>query len=577
MVDAVASFIEHFFLDFLALVVIAIIAIAIYDRFIQRKHQLLINYPFIGRFRYFFEAVREPFRQYFGGEEFYESRDKIDWVYDAAKDKSGFISFAPSQPQPNPKFLIQNANAPLNDDEVSDDFSVIFGNERPKPFKTRSIVARSAMSDGAISPEGTRAFVKGAYEGGFPINSGEGSVTTNFFFTHKCACSMNKKDSYLEIVPLGGFHAFFYRLTKLLGNRYLAINNARKLLLSEDEADTYIFDEDSLAFFRPNWNAPLENFPKEVPEDMPDIIFQLSSGLYGARDKDGNFDEERYQKTMAFCRMTEIKLAQGAKQTGGKLVANKVTPAIAYYRGVEPYKNLYSPNRFPYAHSIEELFDFVARLQELSKKPVGIKIVISSKKNFMEYAKEIKKRVLEDIPGVPDFITIDGGDGGSATAPLYLMDRVGLHVKDAVFIADSVLKELGVRDKLKLVASSKILTPDDVVITMCLGADFIQIARGFMLSAGCIRARMCSGEGSHQCPVGLATQDKKRRRSYLVYKQAGKVAAYHKNLLKGIKTIMAVMGVKHIDEFSKEKISFIDKNGFVYENVNRYFEQKIEA
>ena len=575
MVDAVASFLQKFFFDFLALLLIVIIAIAIYDRFIQRKHQLLINYPFIGRFRYFFEAVREPFRQYFGNEEFYESRDKIDWVYDVAKNKSGFISFSPSQPQPNPKFLIQNANSPLNDDEVSDDFSVMFGEEREKPFISKSIVGRSAMSDGAISPEGTRAFVKGAFEGEFPINSGEGSVTTNFFFTHKCK---GKEDAvYLDIVPLGALHGFFYRITKLFGNRYMAINIARKMLLDPNEEETYIFDEEALVFFRPNWNAPLENFPKEVPEDMPDIIFQLSSGLYGARDKDGNFDEERYQKTMAFCRMTEIKLAQGAKQTGGKLVANKVTPAIAYYRGVEPYKNLYSPNRFPFAHSIEELFDFVARLQKLSQKPVGIKIVISSKKNFMEYAKEIKKRVLEDIPGVPDFITIDGGDGGSATAPLYLMDRVGLHVKDAVFIADSVLKELGVRDKLKLVASSKILTPDDVVITMCLGADFIQIARGFMLSAGCIRARMCSGEGSHQCPVGLATQDKKRRRSYLVYKQAQKVASYHKNLLKGVKTIMAVMGVKHKDQLTKEKISFIDKNGFIYENVNRYFEQKIEA
>ena len=573
MIDAVASFIQDFFLDFLALVVIAVIAIAIYDRFIQRKHQLLINYPFIGRFRYFFEAVREPFRQYFGNEEFYESRDKIDWVYDAASGKNGYISFSPSQPQPNPKFLIQNANAPLNDDEVSDDFSVTFGKERDQPYTAKSIIGRSAMSDGAISPEGTRAFVKGAYEGGFPINSGEGSVTTNFFFTYKCS----NDASYLDIVPLGKFHGFFYRLTKLLGNSYIAINTARKILLKKNEEETYIFDEESLSFFRPNWDAPLESFPKEVPEDMPDIIFQLSSGLYGARDKDGNFDEERYQKTMAFCRMTEIKLAQGAKQTGGKLMAKKVTPAIAYYRGVEPYKNLYSPNRFPFAHSVEELFDFVARLQRLSGKPVGIKIVVSSKKNFMEYAKEIKKRVLENISGVPDFITIDGGDGGSATAPLYLMDRVGLHVKDAIFIADSVLKELGVRDRVKLIASSKILTPDDVVIAMCLGADFIQIARGFMLSGGCIRARMCSGEGSHQCPVGLATQDKKRRRSYLVYKQAAKIAAYHDNLLRGVKTVMAVMGAKHKEELSKEKISFIDKNGYIYENVNRYFEQKMEA
>jgi len=564
---------EEFLIDFLFLLVVVVVLIALYDRFIQRKHQLLINYPFIGRFRYFFEAVREPFRQYFGDETFYESRDKIDWVYNAAKDKHGFISFSPSQPQQNPKFIINNSNAPLNDDEVEEKLEVVFGEKHPQPFRAKSPIARSAMSDGAISPEGTRAFVKGAYDGGFTINSGEGSITSNFFFTH---CP-KKKQSYMQIVAIDGAYRLLYKTLRVVFNRYIAITTLKSMLLKGSEVDTYLFDEKQFLFFRPNWDAPLSEFPKEVPDDMPDIIYQISSGLYGARDKDGNFDEERYLKTISFCKMTEIKLAQGAKQTGGKLIGSKVTPAIAYYRGVEPYKDLYSPNRFPFAHTIEELFDFIARLQKLSSKPVGIKIVISSKKNFVEYAKEIKKRVMNNEDGVPDFITIDGGDGGSATAPLFLMDRVGLHVKDAIYVADSVLKEYGVREQLKLVASSKLLTPDDMVITMCLGADFIQVARGFMLSAGCIRARMCSGEGSHQCPVGLATQNKKLRKSYLVYKQSREVANYHKHLVAGIKTVMAVMGVKKLQELNKSKISFIDKNGYVFENVNRYFEHKEQS
>jgi glutamate synthase domain-containing protein 2 len=112
---------------------------------------------------------------------------------------------------------------------------------------------------------------------------------------------------------------------------------------------------------------------------------------------------------------------------------------------------------------------------------------------------------------------------------------------------------------------------------MALGADFIQIARGFMLSGGCIRARMCSGEGSHQCPVGLATQDEKRRKSYLVYKQASRIRNYHDSLLKGVKTILAVMGLKSVNELSKEMLSFVDKNGFIHENVNRYFAKKIKS
>ena len=557
---------EYFF-EFLAAVIVLII---IYDKYIQRKHQLLINYPLIGRFRYLFEMLREPFRQYFGDEDFYESKDKVDWVYSSARDKVTYASFSPTQPQPNPKFLINHANSPLNDDEVDENFSVTFGEKREFPFVTKSVVGRSAMSDGAISPEGTRAFTKGAYDGKFPINTGEGSLTSNFFFTHH-----EHDDKYMERFVIKGFHRMMFKFTRFFINNYIAITMARKILLDKDEEDTYIFDSDSLVFYRPNWRAPLENFPKQVPSDMPDIIFQMSSGLYGVRDKEGHFDEERYLKTMSFCRMTEIKLAQGAKQTGGKLMAEKVTPSIAYYRGVEPYKSLYSPNRFPYATSITELFDFVARLQKLSKKPVGIKLVISNKDNFEEYVKEIRRRVDEKLDGIPDFINIDGGDGGSATAPLYLMDRVGFHVKDALFLADKLLKEYGVRGELKLIGASKILTPDDLAITLALGADFVMIGRGFMMSAGCIRARMCSGAGSHNCPVGLATQKKSLRRTYLVYKHAAKVTNYHKNLLHGLRTVLAVMGKRNTSELESTNLSFIDRNGFIHEDIDRYYSKKI--
>jgi glutamate synthase domain-containing protein 2 len=548
-----------------------IISLVIYDKYIQREHQLLINYPAIGRFRYFFEALREPFRQYFGNEDFYESKDKVDWVYDVSNGNSAYASFSPNQPQPNPKFLIKHSNKPLNDDEIDNDFSVTFGKDKEKPFTTKSIISRSAMSDGALSPEATRAFAKGAFLGEFPINCGEGSLTTNFFITHK-----NRDDKYMSEIKIEGFNKTLYYFMKKVLNTYMAVGYFRKKLLGEKEQDTYIFDFDNLVFFRPNWDAPLENFPKEVPSDMPDIIFQMSSGLYGVRDKEGNFSEDRYLKTISFCKMTEIKLAQGAKQTGGKLIAKKVTHAIAYYRGIEPNKNIFSPNRFPYANSVEELFDFVARLQKLSKKPVGFKIVISAKDSFEEYAKEIKRRKDNNIAGIPDFITIDGGDGGSATAPLFLMDRVGFHIKDAVQIANNVLKDYDIREDVKLIASSKVLTPDDVIIAMSLGADFVSIARGFMLSGGCIRARMCSGEGSHSCPVGMATQDKNLRKSYLVYKQAEKIKNYHNGLLKGVKTTLAVMGMKNVSQLSSQNLTFIDRNGFIHTDVNRYFETKLK-
>ena len=557
---------------FWILFVVVIVAWYIHDKYVQREHQLLVNYPIIGRMRYFFEEVSEPFRQYFGDEKFYESKDKLDWVYKAARDKPNYASFSPSQPLPQPKFMIRHANIVLNDNEVENDFEVMFGERRKKPFISKSIIARSAMSDGSISPEGTRAFVQGSFIGGFPINSGEGGVTSNFFVTHE-----NYDEAYMKIVDSNSFYKNIKKVTKFFFNGSVAADVYRKLVFKNDpEAETYILDLNKKRFYRPNWDAPLEAFPKEVPADMPDIVFQISSGLYGARDKNGKFDADRYQKVMSFCQMTEIKLAQGAKQTGGKLSGQKVTPAIAYYRNVEAYKDVFSPNRFPFANSIEELFDFIGTLQELSQKPVGMKIVISDQENIEPYAKEIKRRVDAGIDAYPDYITLDAGSGGSATAPLEMMERVGLDVRDSVYLVDKILKEYGIRDKVRIVASGKILTPDDIIIVMSLGADFLQIARGFMMSAGCIRARYCSGTTGRQCPVGLATQDKSKRRKYFVFKHANYVANYHKNLLKNVKGLLAIMGLKNIKMLDQKKLLFVDKNSRVHDNLDEVFRRKLD-
>ncbi len=542
----------------------------IYDRFVQREHNLVINYPIIGRMRYFLEAVREPFRQYFGSEDVFDSRDKIEWVYKASRDKNTFISFSPSDPQKNPKFMLKHAFSPLNDDEVDNDFSVTFGADKPYPYVSKSIVSRSAMSDGAISPEGTKAFTIGAYNGGFPINTGEGALTTNFMITHN-----SYEDSYMEIIELTLWQKRLYKLFKKFFNRYFAINMMKKLLLPSGLEDTYNLDYKSMNFYRVNWDAPLEDFPKKVPTDMPDVILQVGSGLYGVRDKKGEFDPVRYQKVASFCAMTEIKLAQGAKQTGGKLTKNKVTEAIAYYRGVEPYKDLYSPNRFPYAHTVEELFDFVERLQGLSQKPVGFKIVVSDRDGFLPIAKEIQKR-REEGKVIPDFITIDGGEGGSATAPIELMERVGLNMKDAIYLVNGILKEYGVRNDIKLIASGKVLTPDNIIISMALGADMVSIGRGFMMSAGCIRAKVCSGANGHQCPVGLATQDSNKRKAYIVHKHAKGVENYHKHLLKNLKMILAVMGLKSVRELTPKHLMLVDENGYIQQDVKRYMGEKLE-
>ncbi|PLY09454.1 MAG: FMN-binding glutamate synthase family protein [Arcobacter sp.] len=557
---------------FIVLVVFCIVIFMwyVHDKYVQRTHQILVNYPIIGRLRFVFQEFREPFRQYFGDEKFYESMDKLDWVYSASRDKVNFSSFSPSQPLPKPKFMLRHVNIVLNDNEVDDDFSVTFGEKREKPFVTSSIIGRAPMSDGSISPEGTRAFVYGSQRGNFPINSGEGGLTSNFFVTHN---SYDK--SYMEIVRGSSFAYKMFKMAKIFFNEPVAIDFYRKHIFKNNkEADTYVFNKEKKCFYRPNWNASLESFPKNVPSDMPDIILQISSGLYGVRDKEGNFDMQRYKKQMSFCKMTEIKLAQGAKQTGGKLIAEKVTPSIAYYRNIEAHKDLFSPNRFPYATSNEELFDFIGTLQKASGKPVGIKIVVSDYDNIVPIAKEIKRRVDLNLP-FPDYISIDGGSGGSATAPLEMMERIGMDIRDALYLVDKVLKDHGVREHIKISASGKILTPDDVVITLCLGADFVQIARGFMMSAGCIRARYCSGATKHQCPVGLATQDIKKRRHYFVNKHSNYIKNYHNNVLKSMKSLLAVMGLKNIKQLNKEKLIFLDIDSKIHDDMDALFERRI--
>ena len=532
------------------LVVLVLFAIFVYDRFVQRKNQLLINYPLIGRMRYIFYFIREPMRQYFGDETFYDSFEKIEWINKVARNKNPYISFSPAKPYANEKWLFRHANIVKEPSEVEESLSVTFGESRETPFVTKSIIGRSAMSDGSISPEGTRAFARGSFYANFPINTGEGGLTSNFLATLKIDdCSRD----CLEVVRGNMLALGIKRVVNLFTNREIARRVYRKMVLRRKDRGTFIFDDEGMNYFRIDWSADLSHFPKEVPNTIPDITLQIGSGLYGVRDSNGEFDELRYKKVMRFCRMSEIKIAQGAKQTGGKLLASKVSEDIAYYRGVPAHKDLISPNRFPYANSIDELYNFIERLQKLSGKPAGFKVVISSKEQFEEYVQALAVRISSG-KDIPDFITIDGGDGGSATAPLEMMSRIGLSIKESLDIAVSTLKEYGLRDKIKIIAAEKVLTPDDVVELLCYGADFINIARGFMISAGCIRARECSGANGRHCPVGLATMNEAKRSKYLIGQKSKSIANYHNGLIEGIRELMAVMGKEKVSELSKEDI-----------------------
>ena len=536
----------------IVVLLVFLVHVAIYDRFIQRKNQLLINYPLIGRLRYLFYMLRNPMRQYFGDETYYDSFEKLQWINKVSANKSPYLSFSPTKPYGNQKTLFRHANFVKEVSEVQENFSVTFGKKRKEPFVSRSIIGRSAMSDGSISPEGTRAFSIGAYHGQFPINTGEGGLTSNFLAT------LNVEDcdstDYLQIMTGTWFAKTVYKVMRVLTNKEVSQRVYRKMVVRQKDNGSFIFDNIKLLYFRIDWSKDIELFPGVVPNSIPDITFQMGSGLYGVRDSEGKFDALRYQKVMRFARMTEVKLAQGAKQTGGKLLATKVSDDIAYYRGIPAHQDLISPNRFPYAKDMETFFNFISELQELSQKPVGFKIVISTKEDFELYAKALKVR-KDEGKNIADFITIDGGDGGSATAPLEMMSKIGLPIRESLKIANDSLIKYGLRDDIVIIAAEKVLTPDDVIELLCYGANFINIARGFMISAGCIRARECSGAGGRHCPVGLATMNEAKRSKYLVLQKAKYITNYHNELLHGIRSLMAVMGKTNVLQLSKEDLT----------------------
>ena len=536
---------------------IAALLVAVYDRYVQRTNQILVNYPLIGHLRYFFYLIRDPMRQYFGDEKYFDSFDKVEWVNRAAENKSLLFGYSPSLPYGRERILLRHSQHVLNLEEVQEEFSVTFGPSRLHPFRSRSVIGRSAMSDGAISPEATQAFARAAFNAHFPINTGEGGLTHNFLASHRCN---GERESYLQIESGTWFAKSVYYLIRFFFNRENAAAVYRRMVIPGSESETYSFDHEALAFFRIDWSQPLDHFPESVPDDLPDIVFQMGSGLYGVKDREGNFDPDRYRKVMRFCRMTEVKIAQGAKPSGGKLPAEKVTEYIAYYRGVEPYKAVISPNRFPYATTEGMLLEFIGTLQKLSGKPVGMKIAVSSRDGLEPLVRLMRER-MEQGESLPDFITVDGGDGGSGAAPLEMMSRTALPIHQALPVAGTLLREHGLRDAVKVIASEKVLTPDDAVVLFAMGADFVNIARGFMISAGCIRARHCSGADGKRCPVGLATMDKARRRSFLIQQKTKTIARYHDALLQGIRALLAVMGKERLAQLGREDLMTAEAHG----------------
>lgn len=288
-------------------------------------------------------------------------------------------------------------------------------------------------------------------------------------------------------------------------------------------------------------------------EGGADIIAQIGPAKFGFRNIDGTFcwEELRNKANLPQLKAFEIKLGQGAKIRGGHIEGAKVTPEIAEIRGVEPYKTIDSPNRFEEFHDMETLFNFIERIRFETGKPVGVKIVIGSEETFEEFA-----RYMADTKRHPDFITIDGGEGGTGATYQSMADSVGLPIKPALMIAQKVLKGYGIRDKVTLIASGKLFSPDRIAISLAMGADVVQIARGLMIAVGCIGAQKCH---SNDCPVGVATTNPKLQKALVVDEKRYRVTNYITTLREELFMLSASAGLTSPRQFNEKHVVYVDK------------------
>ncbi len=276
-------------------------------------------------------------------------------------------------------------------------------------------------------------------------------------------------------------------------------------------------------------------------ENGGDIIWEIGSGYFGCRNDDGTFSAEKFTVTATLpqVKMIEVKLSQGAKPGhGGVLPAAKVSPEISLTRGVPHGQDCVSPARHSAFSNPVELLQFVAKLRTLSGgKPTGFKLCIGHPHEFLAIV-----RAMVETGITPDFIVVDGKEGGTGAAPAEFIDHVGMPLREGLSFAHNALVGAGVRDKIRIGASGKITSAFDIARAMALGADWCNAARGFMFALGCIQSLSCHTD---KCPVGVATQDPSRQRALDVPDKAERVKNFHNQTLQALAELIAAAGLTH--------------------------------
>src|SRR5215470_10411940 len=451
--------------------IFAALALWITYDLVQRKHAILRNFPIIGHFRYWLEAVGPELRQYIvtgNDEERPFSRDQRRWVYATSKRENEYFGFGTDNDlELSPNYLIIRHSAfpihsphkgePGFDPTYALPCAKVLGGfrKRGKAFRPASIINTSAMSYGSLSAAAVEAINRGVAMCGALQNTGEGGIS-----------DYHRK---------GG-----------------------------------------------------------------EIIWQIGTGYFGARTPEGKFSMERFQQTLfsAKVRAIEIKLSQGAKPgLGGLLPAAKITPEISRIRGVPTGRDCVSPAAHTAFHDVDSMLDFIETLADATQLPVGIKSAVGDLGFWRDLAAQIDK-----TQRAPDFITIDGGEGGTGAAPLVFSDHVALPFKLGMAEVYKIFAEAGVHHHVVFVGSGKLGFPESALLAMGLGCDLVNVAREAMLSIGCIQAQRCH---TGHCPTGVATQNRWLMRGLDPTLKSARLANYLATLRKELTCLAAACGFAH--------------------------------
>ena len=289
-----------------------------------------------------------------------------------------------------------------------------------------------------------------------------------------------------------------------------------------------------------------------------DIVYQIGTAKYGVRNEQGNLCDQKLREIAGIpqVKMFEIKLSQGAKPgKGGILPAAKVTKEISRIRGIPAHEASISPNRHVEIDSVPNLLNMIAHIRNITGLPVGFKTVVGDYGWLQNLCEEINSRGIESAP---DFITIDSGDGGTGAAPMPLMDNVGLPVKESLLVVLDILIASGLRERIKVITSGKLVTPAEVAWAYCAGADFVVSARGFMFALGCIQALKCN---KNTCPTGITTHDRRLQRGLDPTLKAVRIKNYVEKIRYGTGIIAHSCGVAHPRDLKRHHCRIVQVDG----------------